>query len=68
MVTEQEFLPVVSTFEKFKSYLFGTKVTVHTDHESLTYLMEKKDAKPRLIRWVFLLQGVDFEVNDRKGA
>ena len=41
---------------------------VHTDHAALRYLMAKKDAKPRLIRWVLLLQEFDFEVKDRKGC
>ena len=30
--------------------------------------MAKKDAKPRLIHWVLLLQEFDFEVMDRKGT
>ena len=30
--------------------------------------MEKKDAKPRLIRWVLLLQEFDLHITDRKGA
>ena len=30
--------------------------------------MEKKDAKPRLIRWVLLLQEFDLHIVDRKGA
>ena len=30
--------------------------------------MEKKDAKPRLIRWVLLLQEFDLHIIDRKGA
>ena len=30
--------------------------------------MPKKDAKPRVIRWVLLLQEFDFEVLDRKGT
>ena len=30
--------------------------------------MEKKDAKPRLIRWVVLLQEFDLHIVDRKGA
>ena len=29
--------------------------------------MEKKDAKPRLIRWVLLLQEFDLQIVDRKG-
>ena len=28
----------------------------HTDHAAIKYLMAKKEAKPRLIRWVLLLQ------------
>ncbi|XP_076954196.1 uncharacterized protein LOC143628504 [Bidens hawaiensis] len=30
--------------------------------------MEKKDAKPHLIRWVFLLQEFDLEIRDKKGC
>ena len=41
---------------------------MHTDHSALRYLMENKDAKPRLIRWVLVLQEFDFEVMDRKGT
>jgi len=67
-VTEQELLAVVYAFEKFRAYLLGTKVIVHTDHVALRYLMTKKDAKPRLIRWVLLLQEFDFEVKDQKGC
>ncbi|XP_049376934.1 uncharacterized protein LOC125841805 [Solanum stenotomum] len=49
-VIEQELLAVVYAFEKFRAYLLGTKVIVHTDHAALRYLMAKKDAKIRLIR------------------
>nr|XP_009773872.1 PREDICTED: uncharacterized protein LOC104224022 [Nicotiana sylvestris] len=65
-VTRQERLAIVYAFEKFRAYLLGSKVIVYTDHAGLRYLMAKKDAKPRLIRWFLLLQEFDFEVKDRK--
>ncbi|PIN21854.1 DNA-directed DNA polymerase [Handroanthus impetiginosus] len=65
--TEKELLAVVFAFDKFRSYLVGTKVIVYTDHAAIRYLIEKKDAKPRLIRWVLLLQEFDLEIRDRKG-
>ncbi|CAN6679116.1 unnamed protein product [Malus baccata var. baccata] len=49
--TEKELLAVVFALDKFRSYLIGSKVIVYTDHSALKYLLSKKDAKPRLIRW-----------------
>ena len=66
--TEKELLAVVFAFDRFRSYLVGTKVIVHTDHSAIKYLMSKADAKPRLIRWVLLLQEFDLEIIDRKGT
>ena len=64
---ENEFLVIVFSFDKFRPYLIGNKVIVFTDHSTIKYLMTKKDAKPRLIRWVLLLQEFDVEIKDKKG-
>ncbi|XP_050160376.1 uncharacterized protein LOC126633887 [Malus sylvestris] len=66
--TEKELLAIVFALEKFRSYLVGSKVIVFSDHAALRYLMTKKDAKPRLIRWILLLQEFDLEVRDKKGS
>jgi hypothetical protein len=65
--TENELLAVVFTLDKFRSYLLGSKVIVYSDHAALRHLMAKKETKPRLIRWILLLQEFDLEIPDKKG-
>ncbi|GKA26826.1 putative nucleotidyltransferase, ribonuclease H [Tanacetum coccineum] len=66
--TEKELLAVVFAFDKFRQYLVLSKTIVFTDHSALRYLFTKQDAKPRLIRWILLLQEFDIEIRDKKGA
>ena len=65
--TEKELLAIVFAFDKFRPYLIGNKVIVHTDHSTIKYLMTKKDAKQRLIQWVLILREFDLEIKDKKG-
>ncbi|XP_071741306.1 uncharacterized protein [Rutidosis leptorrhynchoides] len=65
--TEKELLAVVFALDKFRSYLWGSKVVVFSDHSALRHLLEKKESKPRLIRWILLLQEFDLEIRDKKG-
>ncbi|GKE97991.1 reverse transcriptase domain-containing protein [Tanacetum coccineum] len=65
---EKELLVIVFEFDKFRQYLVLFKTIVFMDHSSLRYLFTKHDAKPRLIRWILLLQEFDIEIPDKKGA
>ena len=67
---EEELLAVVYILglEKFRPYILGSKIVIYTNHSALKYLFSKKEGKPRLIRWVLLLQEFDLEIRDKKGS
>ena len=65
---EKEMLAMVFACEKFRPYILGSHVIIHIDHAAIKYLMAKKEAKPRLIRWVLLLQEFDLQIKDKKGS
>ncbi|GJQ93098.1 reverse transcriptase domain-containing protein [Tanacetum coccineum] len=66
--TEKELLAVVYTFEKFWPYLVLSKTIVYTDHSALKNLLAKQDVKPRLLRWILILQEFDVIIRDKKRA
>ncbi|GJZ93294.1 reverse transcriptase domain-containing protein [Tanacetum coccineum] len=49
-----------ATFQRCMTAIFHDMVEV--------LISNKHDVKPRLIRWVLLLQGFDIEIRDKKGA
>ena len=55
-------LALVFAYEIFRPYVLGPHVIIHTDHAAIKFLMAKKDAKSRLIKWVLLLQEFDLEM------
>ncbi|GJZ12039.1 reverse transcriptase domain-containing protein [Tanacetum coccineum] len=61
-------LAVVYAFRKFWPYLVLSKSYVYTDHFGSQRLLAKQDAKPRLLRWILLLQEFDVVIRDKKGA
>jgi hypothetical protein len=67
ITTEKELIAVVFAFEKFRSYIVNSKVTVYTDHPAIKYLLAKKDAKPRLIRWILLSKSLMLKFVIRRG-
>ncbi|RDX65693.1 hypothetical protein CR513_55623, partial [Mucuna pruriens] len=71
----------LSTFQRYMTSIFSDllqdcmevfvddfTIIVFSDHVALRYLLKKPDAKPRLLRWMFLLQKFDLEIKDKKGV
>ena len=58
---------MVFACEKIRPYILGSHVIIHTNQATIKYLMAKKDVKPRLIKWVLLLQEFDLGIKDKKG-
>ena len=56
---------VVFSFKKFRPYLLVVKVTIFIDHSTIKHLLSKNELKPRLIRWVLLLQEFQLEIKDK---
>jgi len=59
--TEKECLALIEGIKKLQPYLHNRTFTVYTDHSSLRWLMNVKDATGRLARWSLLLQHYDFD-------
>ena len=66
--TEKKMLAIVFPCEKFRPYILGSHIIIHIDHAAIKYLMAKKQAKPRLIKWVLLLREFDLEIKNKKGC
>ena len=63
----KQMLAMVFACEKFRPYILGSHVIIHTDHAAIKYLIAKKDVKTRLIMCVLLLQEFDLDIKDKKG-
>jgi len=61
-------LVIVYALEKFRSYLVGSKVIVYIDYAAIKYFLNKAYSKPRLIKWILLLQKFDLVIQDKKGS
>ncbi|EEZ97618.1 Retrovirus-related Pol polyprotein from transposon gypsy-like Protein [Tribolium castaneum] len=66
-VTEREALAVIFAVEKFRPFIEGTRFTIPTDHNSLTWLFRLKEPTGRLARWIARLSQFDFDLRHIKG-
>ena len=65
--THRELLGVVEMIRHFRHYLWGRKFLIRTDHSSLRWLTNYRDADGMLARWLTKLQQYDFHIEHRPG-
>ena len=51
----------------FRKYVWGLKFELQTDHQALTYIINKPEPNSRQIRWAMALQEFDFIIKHRPG-
>ena len=66
-VTEKEMLAIIHAVNKFRHYITGYEVFIHTDHSTIKYLMNKPITNGRVTRWLLLLHELNVTVLDRPG-
>lgn len=64
-MAEKELFAIVYGCDKFRSYISVSKVKVHTYRQGLNEIITRKDVKPRLIRWILLLQEFELQMVER---
>ena len=66
--TERECLAVIIAFKHFEPYLRGVHVTLVTDHVALKWILDQKQPKGRIARWVAFLQQFNYTIKHISGA
>ena len=57
---EQELLALKEALKHWKHYLLCISFSIHSDHESLQYIMTQKELSGKLLRWSDFIQQFDF--------
>ena len=61
-VYEREMLALVTAVQKLRPYLLGRPFIIHTDHQSLKYLLEQRITTPAQQKWLARLLGYNYSI------
>ena len=65
---EQVLLAIVHSLQKFRIYVYGRKIKLYTDSQSLKFLNRCIITSNRVTRWPLAIQQYDIEICHIKGA
>jgi hypothetical protein len=65
---EKEAYAALSALRRYRSWVYGAKVIVYSDHNPLTFLTESAPKSAKLMRWAMALQEYNVEFRYRAGS
>ena len=64
---EREAYAALTALKRYRNWLFGSQVTVYSDHNPLTYITECAPKSAKLMRWALALQEYNVKFAYREG-
>jgi hypothetical protein len=64
---EREAFAAIWSLQKFKQWIFGSEVTLYSDHNPLTFLTESSPKSSKLMRWSLALQEFNVKFKYKPG-
>lgn len=65
--TEKELLAIVWALKTFRTYMYGQKVKIYSDHQPLTYNFSSKTTNRKLMNWRNFIEEHDYEIIYKPG-
>ena len=63
----KEAYAVIAALKKYRNWVFGAEIHVHSDHNPITFLTESAPKNAKLMRWCLALQEFDIHFHYIKG-
>ena len=64
---ERKAYAALTALKRYRNWLFGSQVTVYSDHNPLTYITECAPKSAKLMRWALALQEYNVKFAYREG-
>ena len=64
---EKESYAALWALNKYRNWVFGAEIVIHSDHNPLTYLCESAPKSSKLMRWALAIQEFNVKFKFRAG-
>ena len=64
---EREAFAVIEMLKRVRTWIFGYKIHLHSDHNPLAYLTESAPKSAKKMRWALVLQEYDISFHYKQG-